>query len=550
MNNIIFSKLTRKQVIELYSKREYKKTIELIRNVFGNRRNFKEYLKEYGKEIDSNYMSVFNQIMYMWDVRDEFKYLLNGNIDLLTINYFEALNKDYINFFFNKEEIEMLKEECKKYYDKQVNGLLARNYELGNFDYVVDSLKHDYKSHAEFESKVGVNCCSEYEKVQLLTLREISHIYRHMDFSKSDNNVINYYYAMLNNLISIYNNQDIEYVERYLYRQHKIGVSLTEVFNNKELLGLFNQNDYNVLIKIYDNHIKEGLKVAKRRGYGLYNTNEYVNSLHIIMTVLEIPGNEDEKYYKMKNEYNYINSDLRVGMNSNLPKKALNPTAYSEYKNLYNGYINYLEEIEKNILQERKSRQIKEVVELIESLLDNDIYVDAYFNKTQILKNEFKKILEFIKVNCPELYSKYLTDKNEKIRIASLTVVEKMKTCDNFDEIDYYSTTNVSYNDVRKYLSSNDFESYLMFSDYLKSVSEQPVIRDNKLIAYCESVQTLLITRSNGVREIVEPTKEEKMYVINLLKELGAPITHKNIDSGLKRYYKEKEIGYEKRITL
>ena len=49
MNNIIFSKLTRRQIIDLYNNKEYKKTIELVRSIFANRRIFKEYLDKYGQ---------------------------------------------------------------------------------------------------------------------------------------------------------------------------------------------------------------------------------------------------------------------------------------------------------------------------------------------------------------------------------------------------------------------------------------------------------------------------------------------------------------------
>ena len=538
MNNIIFSKLTRRQIIDLYNNKEYKKTIELVRSVFANRRIFKEYLDKYGQTNILSNLDKLYEILYMWTVRDEFKAFLNGNIEILTINYFDALKCDYITAFFDNEQIRLLKEECKKYYYKRVNELLVNNYESGNFDYVVDSLKHDYKSHANFEKKIGIKCSGDYEKKQLSSLREISHIYGNMDLSKSRNNITNYYYGFLNNLLSIYGNQDIEYVLRYLYRQNKIGVSLTELFNNKELLSLFNENDYNTLIKIYNEHIKNGLKVVTKGGYGLYGANEYVNALHIVMTILEIPGTLEEKFDKIKNDYNYTVKDLKIAMLSNLPKKVLNKSSFSKFNQIYNCYKKYVEDIEKRCLKERKEKQISNIVDLIESLLADNVNIDNYFNQSTILKKEFKKILKFMEENCPELYLRYVNDKTERVKIASNAVVEKLKNNKKFDEVDYYMTTRVSYRDIREYLINVDLNDYILFSEYINSNINQMVLGKNKLDYYCNNKQVITISNADGTLEVFEPTKEEKIAIISFLNSIGAPLTAKNIDCALKKYYK------------
>lgn len=538
MNNIIFSKLTRKQIIDLYNNKEYKKTIELARNVFTNRKNFKEYLDTYGENNKLFNLDKLYEILYMWNVRDEFKALLKGNTGLLTINYLDALKRDYITTFFDNEQVRLLKEECNKYYYKRVNELLVNNYESGNFDYVVDSLKHDYKSHANFEKKIGVKCNDDYEKKQLSSLREISHIYGNMDLSKSRDNTTNYYYGFLNNLLSIYNNQDIEYVLRYLYRQHKIGVSLTELFNNKELLSLFSESDNDILKKIYNDHIKNGLKVFKKGVYGLYGVNEYVNALHIVMTILEIPGTLEEKFDKIKNEYNYSVQDLRVGVLSNLSKKVLTKSSFNEYNQILIGYKKYVEDIGKRYLKERKEKQIRDIVDLIESLLTDNVNIDNYFNQSTLLKKEFKKILKFMRENCPEVYSKYVLDKIDKVKIASDIIIERLKNDNSFDEVDYFMTTNVSYRSIRNYLINKDFNDYVIFSEFVNSYSNQIVLGKSKLNSYCNNKQVITICNDDKSLEFFEPTKEEKISIINFLNNIGAPLTAKNIDCALKKYYK------------
>ena len=92
MNNIIFSNLTKKQIIDLYKNNEYNKAIQLLTMIFTNRNGYREYLSKNKEEV------VFSDILYIWTVRDEFKGLLKSDTYELTIDFFNAINKDFIEY--------------------------------------------------------------------------------------------------------------------------------------------------------------------------------------------------------------------------------------------------------------------------------------------------------------------------------------------------------------------------------------------------------------------------------------------------------------------
>ena len=145
MNNIMFSKMTRKQVIDFYNNKEYKKTIQILRCIFVNRDGFLKYLNDDTNDIDDVSLRKFRNILYIWTVIDEFKQLLNDTTDVLTIACMQEYEKDYVKEFFSDDEIKKIKEKGNKYFMQQKNRLLLKNYEDGNFEYVMDSLNNMFQ---------------------------------------------------------------------------------------------------------------------------------------------------------------------------------------------------------------------------------------------------------------------------------------------------------------------------------------------------------------------------------------------------------------------
>lgn len=235
----MFSKLTRKQIIEAYENKEYKKTIQILRNVFTNRNGFLRYLNGNDTELSSTELRKLRDILYVWTVIDEFKKILSGDIDILTVAYMQEYEKDYVKVYFTSDEIKIIKEKSSSYFIQEKNKLLLRNYEEGNFEYVMNSLKCDYNDYFQFQSTVDLNSNFHYTRSEIAPLRELAHIYNHADYNISNDNSIRYKYAMLKNLITIYKHMEIEYVERYLLRQKRIGIDIENCINDINILKLF-----------------------------------------------------------------------------------------------------------------------------------------------------------------------------------------------------------------------------------------------------------------------------------------------------------------------
>ena len=281
MNNIFFSKLTKKQVIEAYNSKEYKKCIQMLRGIFTNRNGFLKYLNDDDIDIDVFTLKTLRDILYMWTVIDELKKLLNDDIDILTIAYMKEYDNDYVKEYFTDSEIKEIKRKANKCFIKQKNKLLVSNYNDGNFGYVMDSLKCDYDNYFDYEAKIDVEKGFAYNRVEIAPLREVANIFKHANFNI--NNSLMYEYALIKYLISIYKYMNDEYIERILLRQKKLGINIDSIFTNKDLLRLFSVEDVTIINKIYVKYVKDGLKVHK--GLGLYDKTEYTRKLHTVMNI-------------------------------------------------------------------------------------------------------------------------------------------------------------------------------------------------------------------------------------------------------------------------
>ena len=552
MNNIIFSNLTKKQILEAYKNKEYKKTIIALRNIFNTRNNFLKFLNENVVNLVEVELRKFREILYIWTVIEEFKKILNGKLDVITVAYMQEYEKDYVKEYFSDDEIKKIKKESNKYFIKQKNRLLLKNYEDGNFEYVMTSLKCDYKDYFDYEASIDVNNGMAYERSEIAPLRELSQIFNHTDFNKTSNNTLNYQYAMLKNLISIYKHMKIEYAERYLLRQKKIGVNIEECITNQDLLKLFNTEERTILSRIYKENVKNGLKVNK--GIGLYNKDEYTRNIHTIMNILEIPGTITEKYNVMKFKYNYVPYIIKTILNSKAVMNGIKIDSLKKFESILNGYSKAYDDIvlEKN--SDDKQKLGEELGRIITEFLDNNVDIDSYFNQNNLLKKEYSRILNYVSKYCPDIYERFINYRKERIEKAALMIVDAMKKNDSFTEIDYYAITNIPYIEIKNYLRSVNLDDYIMFNKFIQNNPNQNDLNNNGLKMVYDMRQSISIIESDGSSKIVEPTIEDKKFIVIYLKYIGAPITLKNISIGLKRLLSNKlytEENYlQKRITL
>ena len=550
MNNIIFSKMTRKQVIEVYNSKEYKKCIQMLRGIFTNRNGFLKYLNEDNIDIDVLTLKTLREILYVWTVIDEFKKLLNDDIDILTISYMQEYDNDYVKEYFTASEIKEIKKKANKYFIKQKNRLLVSNYNDGNFEYVMNSLKCDYDDYFNYEDEIDITKGFSYDRVEIAPLRELANIFKHANFNV--NNSLKYEYAMIKYLISIYKYMTDEYIERILLRQKKLGINIDSVFNNKDILRLFSVEDVAIINKIYVKFVKDGIKVHK--GLGLYDKTEYTRKLHTVMNILDLDCPIDEKYRIMKFNYGYTPSIVKDSINSKSTYKVIKKEYIDKLNTISNGYSKCYEDAILGNKVDEKEKLGLELGRIITEFLDSNIEIDSYFNQNELLKKEYKRIQEYVKKYCPDVYDRFINYRETRIKNAALMVKRAIINNSLDTEIDYYSITNIPYIFIKNYLQKNDYNISVLFDMFIKNNPRENSMNAKGLESIYNSVQTFSVTMSDGSNKNIEATLDDKKYIISYLKYIGAPITAKNISVGLRRLLNNnlytENMSLRKRITL
>lgn len=550
MNNIIFSKLTRKQVIEAYNNKEYKKSIQILRVIFTNRNGFLKYLNEDNIDIDALTLKTLREILYVWTVIDEFKKLLNDDIDILTIAYMKEYDNDYVKEYFTDSEINEIKRKANKYFIKQKNKLLVSNYNDGNFDYVMDSLKCDYVDYFDYEDKIDIEKGFAYNRVEIAPLRELANIFKHANFNV--NNSLKYEYALIKYLISIYKYMNDEYIERILLRQKKLGINIDGIFTNKDILRLFSAEDVTTINRLYVKYVKDGLKVHK--GLGLYDKTEYTSKLHIVMNILDLDCPIHEKYRIMKFNYGYVPYVIKNSIGCAGTYKVIKQEYIDKLNDLLKGYSKCYEEVILGNKVDEKEKLGLELGRIITEFLDSNVDIDSYFNQNELLRKEYKRIKEYISKYCPDIYERFITYRSLRIEKAALMVKNALINNDSFTEIDYYTITNIPYKEIKRYLQKTDIESCIMFNKFVEANPKLDSLNKKGLSYIYNSSFTFKVVDQARNEKLVEATLDDKEYVISYLKYIGAPITTKNISVGLRRLLNNKlyteNTNLEKRITL
>ena len=170
------------------------------------------------------------------------------------------------------------------------------------------------------------------------------------------------------------------------------------------------------------------------------------------------------------------------------------------------------------------------------------------------MKKEYSRILNYVSKYCPDIYERFINYRKERIEKAALMIVDAMKKNDSFTEIDYYAITNIPYIEIKNYLRSVNLDDYIMFNKFIQNNPNQNDLNNNGLKMVYDMGQSISIIESDGSSKIVEPTIEDKKFIVIYLKYIGAPITLKNISIGLKRLLSNnlytEENNLQKRITL
>lgn len=133
-------------------------------------------------------------------------------------------------------------------------------------------------------------------------------------------------------------------------------------------------------------------------------------------------------------------------------------------------------------------------------------------------------------------------------------IVNAIKNNPEFTEIDYYSITNISYNEIKACLQEFNYDDSILFNKFAVNNPKGKDLNKAGLKNIYETFYSFKVIDAYGEEKTVSASLEDKKYVVAYLKYINAPLTLKNINVALRRLLNNslytEDNNLQKRITL
>lgn len=189
-------------------------------------------------------------------------------------------------------------------------------------------------------------------------------------------------------------------------------------------------------------------------------------------------------------------------------------------------------------------KDINEVAkEIITDYVNSNYSINRFCYNKNITSTNFKKYVQIVKKNYPELYEIYIESTNKKDMIKNSTIqndvyniLEKIKENPEFSIIDYLLITNY---DVFEIIAIAD--NILSFDD-IKLIRRtiRPIRYVNRL---CEKQVTNIINSNfvfNINDELIALTKDDIIVILEFLKEKNIPLSNESFNDACIKYLNKK----------
>lgn len=356
----------------------------------------------------------------------------------------------------------------------------------------------------------------------------------------------------------------IDDLEKYICTR-KLFRESYEYFDNlrKDKITVREYRDYMEKLKIHPNTMKcFVLGYANTHGIKIDMTIETLPAMKVLDFIAKATQNEDinnlsdvtlNDIYQVLYDYaGFVNGDYNKsrGYLSRLRKKSNNLAKYfTQYGDeevmakLFDAIITKVMEIttnkylirKKEIAMQNKNNKVNEALEVVESYLNNDMCLTDFVTSKQMSVKEFDNCRKIVAKEKPEVYQKHIhpldidDDKTSKI----MDVVNRLVyDLDEINILDFYEIA------APVNLSLDNFYEIVMIDDSWKRQTKIEVARfvNNNKVTHKddEIIQKIMnLNLSMGDRKITQSDKEE---IINYLKSINAPISHKIFMIALSRY--------------
>lgn len=212
-----------------------------------------------------------------------------------------------------------------------------------------------------------------------------------------------------------------------------------------------------------------------------------------------------------------------------------------------NIYVKYLNKLES---QKIHTTTISYSSQLMEMFIESPYSLKRFCYQYNTTATKFKEHISKIKQNLPNLYTKYVETMKEKEENKNINIEKDVYTLLNMMKDENYS-----FNIIDFFLNTvYSFEEIIQKGDEILSIKDKRLFRSNlndyrAIKKFTNREIENLITDKyifNIDGELIELSKEDKLYVLYFLKENNIPISINTFKETYVRYYKKNIIKNSK----
>lgn len=298
---------------------------------------------------------------------------------------------------------------------------------------------------------------------------------------------------------------------------------------------------------------------------GVYNFNRmyslYKNILKKPEFLVQLIHDDNEKLIKLL-RFVLKNNNVTVEALKKHLSKFNDDSLVHKFISNYNKYCMLYDKREEEKKQEDR---VAVAYNTIRNYLDGTYYnLDCYCGKLNITKAAFENYVSLMKETNNPIYDEYADFSLEQRRIKFINLMDKFRTIisliqngiiedgekRDFDILDYYSYTKLSFDEVKKIIKGNVSNAeYSVFSMFCSKYSDKPL--DGKAIKEIFDSDVNFFCKISSKGEIVDTgysvNEYDKQHVMNMLKSQKIPITSSTYSAMLNNYI---DIKLDKKNTI
>lgn len=369
------------------------------------------------------------------------------------------------------------------------------------------------------------------------------------------------YYNVDNNKSDLYEMFDV--INDFLAQKNSLYLLIYYLIDVKGI-SYKDMSCYNKKVNTYSIECLRG-DIPDFKLKGVYNFNRAFSVYRGILKqpdyLAKLIQGADDKFIKFL-LYVLKNNNVTVDALKKHLAKYSNDSLVCKFVSKYKKYCILCDKREEEKKQEDR---VAVAYNTIRNYLDGTYYnLDCYCGRLNITKATFENYVSLMKETNNPIYDEYADFSLEQRRTKFINLLDKFHTMisliqngviedgekRDFDILDYYSYTKLSFDEVKKIIKGNVSNAeYSVFSMFCSKYSDKPL--DGKAIKEIFDSDVNFFCKISSEGEIVDTgysvNEYDKQHVMNMLKSQKIPITSSTYSAMLNNYI---DIKLDKKNTI